>query len=118
MTKRERNELDKKIKNMRIKLVEAAYEYLKKVAPGSYTNLSIYFERKYGKDFIYVLIEDPIKAYRGLIEHYGGADFVVELMLQEILKRSLNYDIRKVRDAISALKAGNAEKFKKILSLK
>ena len=70
-----------------------------------------YFALNYGKDFLTLLLEDPIQAYRNLIEYFESvesADFYIYLVLKPIFSH-------KVDEALAHLKRDDEEEFKKLL---
>ena len=70
-----------------------------------------YFTLNYGKDFLALLLERPIEAYRNLIEYFGSvesADFYTYLVLKPIFSH-------KVDEALTYLKHGDKEGFRRLL---
>ena len=95
----------------RKKIESKVFESLIKSTVAMHVAVDKYFKVKYGRGFIDVLLDEPVRAYETLKEYFGSeeaADFFIYLVLK-VLHR-LNID-----EAIEYLKKGDSESFKKLI---
>ncbi len=92
-------------------LKKKAIEQVMKSAVAMSVVVDKYYSIKYNKDFLTLLLEDPLEAYRSLIEYFDSvesADFYLYLVLRPIFSHEVDR-------ALESLKQGDDKAFKELL---
>ncbi|RLG87572.1 MAG: hypothetical protein DRO15_04805 [Thermoprotei archaeon] len=90
-------------------------KYLKRSSPGTYASLNKYYMIKSHRDFVNTLIEEPGECYQILVKYFNNYESA-EFFIYCILERLLAFNPFYIASAMTALKEGNDNEFKKILA--
>ncbi len=101
------------------RIISNTRDYLDRVLPGAMTRINWHFYRSYNTSFIEFFLEEPIKAYRSLLDLYGAErkeerdniNYIIYLVLKGIFIGRSNY----INIAYNAVISGDKETFEELL---
>ena len=88
--------------------------YLNRVIPGLITRIEWHFLRKYNKSFIDMIFQESSLALRELMDFYGGDSDSAEYIMYFALKIIFRSNHEMISKAMTHLKNGDDEEFKKM----
>ncbi len=89
--------------------------YMDNVAPGIMPRIDWHFHMLYDESFAALFLKDPVKAFDGLMDFFGGDSSTTKYFLYFVLKGLFAGNRMYVDEAYNAVLNQDIEKFKKLI---